>query len=374
MNDNHYRDEVTSFLRSDFFYEALEKGWMLGDGYRSGYRNFNYAIPEVREKMLDYIHEQLNLFDVYGVELDFTREAKCLRYLHEKDVCKYMDIFMEDAKGVVLEAEKLRGHEIKINVRLPRDIELCKRIGFDCVSWAKKSLVDFITPSGHFYCHDTGMPIQQWVEALSPHGVKVWAGMEMCLTNNLHITPETAKAHTIQYSSQGSSGTYIFNYYHPYLHYCKELGLWHDDIQTKDMQKLWRVSGDIDLCLQGCRRHILTEESFGFGEIKPRWAPLSSEFERKDSLEIQTGFVPPKSRVTLYLGIEKGDFPQISLNGSDPVKAQKAEDPLIKNNLSTDLSRIAQYDISHCSFEKISQKISVLSPCKLFYAEIKIDQ
>ena len=59
MNDCHCPEEEACFLRSDFFYEAREKGWNIGEKY--GYYTwcFDYAVPQVREKMLGYIAEQL---------------------------------------------------------------------------------------------------------------------------------------------------------------------------------------------------------------------------------------------------------------------------------------------------------------------------
>ena len=73
MNDHHHWKEKTSVLRSDFYYEAKRKGWLLGEKYRSSQNDFDYGVPEVRAQMLAYIKEQLSRYDVYGLELDFMR-------------------------------------------------------------------------------------------------------------------------------------------------------------------------------------------------------------------------------------------------------------------------------------------------------------
>ena len=55
MNDCHCPDEETCFLRSDFFYEAKEKGYNIGSKYGYYRYCFDYSYPEVRQKMLDYM-------------------------------------------------------------------------------------------------------------------------------------------------------------------------------------------------------------------------------------------------------------------------------------------------------------------------------
>lgn len=371
MNDNHYRDEPTCYLRSRFFYEALEQGWVLGEGYRSGHRNWDYDVPQVRNKLHQYLSEQLKHFDVYGIELDFSREAKCIRYLHGADGSG-LDLFMEEAKRRVQECEKLHGHPIAIHVRLPRDISLCERIGFHCVHWAKMGWVDSVTPTGHWLACDTGMPIQVWVDALAPYGVEVWPGMDMCMPHKLFITPEIAKAHTVQYAAQGAARSYIFNYYHPNLQYMKENGSWFEIPSLEEMRSLWQVAGDLSLAKRGLRRHVLTEESLGFQELMPRWAPLPCLLSQDNPLEIQTGEISPQDRVTFYLGIQEGDFPRLSLNGQTLPPPQKAEDAFLMRNPTIDPKCIAAYTADGLSFAPLIQSITAHSPTKVFYLEVAV--
>jgi len=169
MNDSHYHGEKTSFLRSDFFYTAKKKGWLLGDKVcRDPYFGecFDYSVPEIQTKMLSYISEQILRYDVYGIELDFVREIACFDYVSNPDCCTIMNDFMRKLRKITKEAEEKFNHPIKIMVRLTRDINESKLYGFDAVYWAENNLVDVIVPSSRWVATDSNMPIDKWVKAL----------------------------------------------------------------------------------------------------------------------------------------------------------------------------------------------------------------
>ena len=377
MNDNHYRDDDTNFLRSDFFYEALEKGWMLGKKYRSGHRNFNYAVPEVRQKMLAYIEEQMLAFDVYGIELDFMREPKCVPFFDRDDCCTVMTEFMAGVKAITRLSQEKWGHPAKIAVRLPRDPDLCKRIGFDTVTWAQKGLIDAVIPSGHWLCNDTGMPIDRWAQLLNPHGVEVYAGMEMNLPHNICISAETAKAHTAQYAAQGSARTYIYNLYHPYLSYLQDMSIWYQTPSIRKIQEVWAVSGDADTCRKGIRRHILTEESLGFSDIKPRWCPLPAQVGEELTLSVPTGPISKKAKLTLYLGIQHTCPSELTVrvNGSACHYADFGQgSDLVMKNPTIPPHTVIAYQVDRSDFDPLKQTVTITGDpiAKIFYLELKI--
>jgi len=307
MNDCHDPDGETSVLRSDFFYEARDNGWMVGEEYGYFRHCLNYAIPQVRQKFLDYLEEQLSVLDVYGVELDFMREPLCFDILHKKDAAPIMNDFMEKAKAIVTRCEGIHGHPIKVLVRLPRDLHLCLEIGFDAVYWAQHGLVDAISPTGRFRTTDTGMPIAEWVEALSPYGVEVYAGLEALLPSRilckLQNNLETAKAHTVQYAAQGSARTYLYNIYHPYL--ASPGGIWETPQVIKD---IWATIGDPEKCAKGIRRHMLTfDDTYEWYPGRRLWKPLPATVGEGVSLEVQTGPIAAQAEVILYMAVQGGD-------------------------------------------------------------------
>ena len=60
------------------------------------------------------------------------------------------------------EAEKRRGHPVRLGVRLMRDIEQNLIYGFDAETWVREDLVDLITVSPRWESSDGDMPVEEW--------------------------------------------------------------------------------------------------------------------------------------------------------------------------------------------------------------------
>lgn len=377
MNDHHGWQDETNSLRSDFYYEAKERGWLLGEKYRSSQNDFDYGVPEVREKMLAYMGEQLTAFDVFGIELDFMREPKCVKFYDDPDACEHLNDFMVQTKKIVKECEKLHGHPIKIAVRFPRDLALCKTLGFDVTHWAKEGLFDVAIPSSHWVGVDTGMPIAAWCKALVPHGVDVYACMEMNLPNKLYVDTEVAKAHTAQYHAEGSKRTYVYNLYHPHLDYVNGLGIWAIPAPTaEELTVLWSTCGDIEKCRRGTRRHILTEESPAFDYLRPHWKPLPKTVGDGASFEIKTGVISQDAACTLFLGVNNAGALEASLNGvrctplTDNTGAHVLKNPEIPSD------RIFAFRVPRNTCTGIAQTLHVSADkdAEIFYVELMVEE
>ncbi len=219
MNDCHDPEKKTSFLRPDFFYEAREKGYMIGEKYGYFRNCLNYAFPEVREKMLAYLREQLMRYDVDGIELDFMREIFCFDYLSFSGVA-IMNDFMRAVRSLVTEQETRRGHAIRIGVRLCRDAAQALAFGMDAETWAKEKLVDLITVTPRWESCDSHMPVDEW-KKLCP-GVEIAAGLEVSAIperfaepwRHLHfVTPAIARGYAAHYLASGADSVYLFNYF-----------------------------------------------------------------------------------------------------------------------------------------------------------------
>ena len=294
MNDCHCPDDDACFLRSDFFYEAREKGWMVGDKYDYFRYCFDYAVKEVRQKMLDYIEEQINRYDVYGIELDFQREIFCFDYLDNKNCAEIMNDFMREAFKIIKNAENIHGHEIKIAVRLQRDIEQNLIYGFDAKTWDKEKLVDIIVVTPRWETCDTDMPISQWVETLK--NTEIVAGIETLISQPhsiSHASPEHVRGMMNKYLQQGSEGTYLFNYFTlPWRDYSR-------------CHEIFRTCTDLETVQSLPQRHAL-----GFQDIAPegcsRWKILPAEFDTVFEFEITTGKLPVGKKMSVVFGFEIG--------------------------------------------------------------------
>ena len=308
MNDCHGPDEEAYFLRSDFFYEAREKGFMVGDRYGYFRNCFDYAHEEVRRKMLDYIEEQINRYDVYGLELDFQREIVCFDYVNNKDCAEIMNGFMRDVKEIVRKAEEKHGHEIKICARLQRDIEQNLVYGFDARTWDKEKLVDIINVTPRWETSDSDMPIAKWVSELK--NTTIVAGVETLVSQPhdiAHMSAAHVRAMMSKYIQQGSEGTYLFN------HFMLPDG---NDLRSKEV---FNTCTDLETIMSLPMRHALT-----FQDIAPegyeRWKLLPRTVENGSfEFEISTGKLPQNKNVALILGFEEGnaDCCKIELNGKE---------------------------------------------------------
>ncbi len=296
MNDCHEPDAETSFLRGDLFYTARKNGWMIGEEY-GYYRNcFNYAVPEIRQLMLDYIKEQLLRYDVYGIELDWLREIFCFDYKHadNNEICSIMNDFMRKVNSVVSEAEKKWKHDIKISARLTRDIEQSKVYGFDVKTWAKENLVDSITVTPRWATCDSAMPINNWKTELP--GVEIYAGLETLLnvSNDLsHASHEVVNGYMAQYITAGADGIYLYNYYK-------------SSPVNKRSDTVFNSFSSVDEVINSSRRHIVTWQDMVPDGYEP-YHPLDTDilYKKPFNLNVETGFIPEGSKVKIKLGFNR---------------------------------------------------------------------
>ena len=299
MNDCHEPDEAASFLRCDFFYEAKEKGWMVGSDY-GYYRNcFDYAVPEVRQKMLDYIREQLMRYDVYGLELDWMREIICFDYTNNPDCASIMNDFMRAANSIVHEAETKWGHDIQVMARLQRDVEQCFAYGFDAVTWANEGLVDIIVVTPRWATCDSAMPLADWAEKCK--GIKIYAGIETLVVKqgaDYQATAEVVRGYAAQYLTAGADKIYLYNFYQNPL----------NDNSTGRNPEIFATCGQLETALNATRRHIVAYQDIapdGYESYKP--LPLKVTAYNTQSLNVETGYIPENTQVSVIVGTTTPD-------------------------------------------------------------------
>lgn len=296
MNDCHEPDAETSFLRGDLFYTARDNGWMIGDEYGYYHICLNYAVPEVRQLMLDYIEEQLMRYDVYGLELDWMREIYCFDYLHADngEIVGIMNGFMRDVNTIVAAAEEKWGHDIQISARLPRDIEQAKVFGFDAKTWAQEKLVDSITVTPRWATCDSAMPINHWKTELP--GIEIYAGIETLVNQQNDFSgasPEIVNGYMAQYLTAGADGVYLFNYMKT-------------SHENKRSDVVFNSFGSVDEVINSSRRHVVTYQDMAPEDYEP-YHPLGKSllFRKPYSLPVETGVIPEDSKVKLILGFDK---------------------------------------------------------------------
>lgn len=378
MNDCHWSFTETSVMRSEFYYEALEKGWVLGDEY--GYYRicFNYKIPEVREKMLSYIREQLLRYDVYGLELDYLREVKYFRDMTDnlEECLSAMTEFISSVRELTKEISLIHGHEIKLLVRLPRDLEQCKKLGFDAEVWAERKLVDVIVPSPRFSSNDSGMPMEEWKTRIT--NAEVCSGLEtmMSLAKNSSISStEICTGLAASYLAQGSDGMYLYNLFcdpdnlcepsiHPYVRNVKTI------LALSDSEKIYDYP---------MRIPVINQEDFYLPGIA--WTPMPLKISDRNSKEfsIVTGKIPEKKLVSVVVGY-KGTLPSVSINGCECANGKPIDLTLIpgigvqpKDYVDNDTVCL-RFIVDNSVLDEYSQKLTFESEneCSIEWIEIDV--
>ena len=300
MNDCHCPDDEACFLRSDFFYEARDNGWMVGEDY--GYYRwcFDYAVPEVRKRMLALVEDVLRQYDADGLELDFQRELICFDYKRRGDCPRIMTDFVREVRRLTREAEKRRGHPVRLGVRLMRDIEQNLIYGFDAETWVREDLVDLITVSPRWESSDGDMPVEEWKRRFP--GIEIAACItDLFLhgTDDVGGTPATVAGYALRYLTDGADSIYLFNYFmdpvgadHPY-------------------DRINRTCGREETLLDAPRRVIAAYQDV-CPEGGQAWRPLPAEEGR---IPVRLGVLPKGARLALLVGFDRvPECPRLTVN------------------------------------------------------------
>jgi len=327
MNDCHCPREATYSSRSEFFYEAKKNGWMVGilPGHGLHYHHcYDYAVPQVRQMMLDYIEEQLNRYNVDAVELDFSREIICFKYTSCPDKVEIMNNFIRNVKQIALAAGEIHGHKIKVAVRLFRDMDQCLAFGFDAETWDREGWVDHITATSRWWSSDNDMPISVWKQRC-PH-IEIGAGVEPYFRpphnktdisyrakHSAGVTTDIANGMAAAYVSQGADVMYIYNHFvNPYDN--------PENPRDKRTHTMIRRIGNGETIFNTRRRHVVMFQEqeivpAGFEAYHP--LPMSLSRDETKELSLPIGYVPDGKSARLIIGLSYGTEKnlEILLNG-----------------------------------------------------------
>ena len=172
---------------------------------------FDYSRAEVRTYYLETLREACRRYDLDGVELDWLRYPDLFRE-GEVDVA-IMTAFVRDARAVLNEAAKRRGHSLRLLARVPVTPEQALSIGLDVDAWLKAGWLDAVIagPGTSF----SACTLERWVDLAHRHGVPVYGSMERQNRNNVprYGSPETLRAAIATLWEKGADGLYFFNFY-----------------------------------------------------------------------------------------------------------------------------------------------------------------
>jgi hypothetical protein len=306
---------------------------------------FDYSHSEIRTMMTNYIREAMERYDVYGLEIDFTRELMSFKPGFETQGIAIMNRFMGDVKSILQEAGRQHGHNIKLSVLVNASPETNYNSGFDVTQWAADGLIDIVVALPRWETVNADIPVQIWKKLLTPYGVKFAAGHQILLSPypGGKVAPscvDTVIGNTATYLTNGADFTYLYNYMDHTETLLPNSDFEQNALKKENLKKIFRTVGDKQLACNSRRRHVLT-----YNDYPDYWeritARLPIECHKKEGFEsarVPVGEIPTEAEVYVIMGVSakellgKDDF-EIYVN-CQPVFLSSIE--IIETNVCDD--------------------------------------
>ncbi len=166
MNDCHDVLDEKAWIHGRFWRKHPE--WRIGT-YRLDARvgayyaqGLDYAVPEVRDYIFAMVSELLERYDADGLELDFMRFGRVFAAGAEVEGRGVLTDFIAQIRQKADAQEAVRGHRIRLAVRVPALPEDAYRLGYDVAAWCDRHLVDIVTPTNFLFGNWPNTPLEQW--------------------------------------------------------------------------------------------------------------------------------------------------------------------------------------------------------------------
>ncbi len=334
MNDAHCNMKKTDIRKSSQVEKNADK-WISAHRAAVGYfdRCFDYSYSEVRNTMLNYIEEQLKKYDVYGIELDFTREPFCFACGEEDDGIEIINAFMADVKKIVDEIGKSRGKHIYMCVLGQDNPVSALKTGFDFSTMAKKGLIDFFVASPRWHTINNDIPIELWKDLL---GDKVKFGCSQGLLLSTFgevykmVDVATDMGQTASNVCRGCDIVYLYNHFDNIENGLDDL--FHKDAfrTEKNIRYIYENIGKVDEYEKWERRVPITYDDFcALNEKISSRLPVTSKFEQ---FRLPSGRIDTERKIYIHLVLkEKIDGESISLyaNGKKAEYRKDIKDEIV---------------------------------------------
>ena len=178
---------------------------------------YDYAHPEVREKVFRVLEEVCRNYEVDGLLLDFFRHLPTLKSTvsggeaGEDELAMITSLFCR-TREMMDQIGAKRGRPILLAVRTPDSLGYCRALGLDLQRWMKEKLIDIWIVTGYFR-------LQEWHETVKighQHGVPVWASMDESRVQGRdeRNSLEAYRARVTNAFGAGVDAVWLFNFFY----------------------------------------------------------------------------------------------------------------------------------------------------------------
>jgi len=233
MNDTHHlHGYYNAYLTTQFFLDHQD--WVIRDRAGQIIGGMDYAVPEVRAHRLAILREQVERYDIDGLELDFMRRAPFFQPDEGEQNASIMTDYICQVRQMLDEvaAERGRGALI-LGVRVPPTLDKCQRlvdtglitnIGLDVAAWMHEARLDYLCPSDNGQ-PDYNIPVEDFVEIAQGTECRVFPTVHPNVTAQYQteqfMTLERFRGAANNYFQFGAQGISTFNFM------MGTIGTWH---------------------------------------------------------------------------------------------------------------------------------------------------
>lgn len=178
--------------------------WVLGFKPTSGSADprsravgcsLNYAQAGVRDWLFSIMEEVANRYDVDGLEFNFTRMPEVFRSDVAAANHPIMTKFMRRVRTMLDEAGERKGRKLLLGVRVPQNIEGCRKLGLDVPTWIRDKSINYVVPADIGFT-DFNARYEEFVELGREHECYVYPQLEYRLSYPRRREPPQTLAHS----------------------------------------------------------------------------------------------------------------------------------------------------------------------------------
>ncbi|MBP1988791.1 hypothetical protein [Paenibacillus eucommiae] len=123
--------------------KADHPDWVVKSWWWQGL--WNLASSDLRAYKLDYLRKLASMYQLDGIQLDFSRHVPCLPVGHQWENRGHATEFVSMVRSMLLEIGEKRSSPMLLAAKVPENLEGCHVDGLDVEAWAKQNLVDMFT-------------------------------------------------------------------------------------------------------------------------------------------------------------------------------------------------------------------------------------
>jgi len=190
---------------------------------RSG-KVLDFTFPEVQNLILNPAEELAQSFPIDGFHINFIRASVPFESHEAEQKAPIMTEFLKKLRSMLdMSAKRQHKEKLFLAVRVPNDVDFCKKIGLDVQAWIDQGLVDIIIPDQvHTMILDAR--IDKFTKMCEGTDILVLPSLHpqaYGLGNEQKESAEVFRAGLDNWYRQGADGfsTFNYDYFHPLYGY-----------------------------------------------------------------------------------------------------------------------------------------------------------